>query len=95
MQSYGAGYPSQPHPHEGMPQVIQPTSPGPKGGPQLIQINREAAKGLGITQMIIGIICVILHVILLLRIKLSDFPNYVGYGIWGGALVSILWFAYI
>ena len=95
MQSYGAGYPSQPHPHEGMPQVIQPTSPGPKGGAQLIQINREAAKGLGITQMIIGIICVILNIVLLVITNEPVFPNYVGYGIWGGALVSILWFAYI
>ena len=88
MQNFGAGYPSQPHSYAGTPQVIQPIHLGHNGGAQLIQINREAAKGLGITQIIIGIICFILNIVLLGISEVLLFPSYVGYGIWGGILVS-------
>ena len=79
----------QPVPYSGSPQFIQPISPGFNGAPKPTHYNRNAAVGLGITQMIIGIICLIMNSILI-AYPIDVLP-YVGYGIWGGVLVSLLY----
>lgn len=86
MENYAAGYPPQLYPDT--TQVVNPGYHG-RGRHQAIQINRKAARGLGITQMTIGIICFILNIVLLGLNGGLFFPSYVGYGIWGGILFIV------
>ena len=49
----------------------------------------SALKGLGIVEMMIGIICIVSSSVLIIIFNNSSLTN-VGYGIWGGLLVSII-----
>lgn len=54
------------------------------------RFNKKTAKGLGITQIIIGIVCVLVNSVLIVfhsRVT-ADVSFILGYGIWCGALVS-------
>lgn len=81
-------YVVQPSPYSGMQQVIQPIYYGFIGSSQQTQYNRKAAMGMGITQMIIGVICLILNIVLMAFAKMF-FTSYIAYGIWGGILVGL------
>ena len=93
MQENRAGYPSQPLPYQGTPQFIQPTYPGFNGSPNPTQYNRKAAIGIGSTQMIIGVVCLVMDSVLIgLNIEFERAVSFIGYGIWGGALVGFILF---
>ena len=90
MQENRTGYPSQPMPYQGTPQFIQSTYPGFNGAPKPTQYNRKAAIGIGSTQMIIGVVCLVMNSVLIgLNIEFESAVSFIGYGIWGGALVGL------
>lgn len=74
-------------PYSGKPQFIGQINLGINGAVQQTKYNRKVALGLGITQMINGISCLIMNSVL---ISPNPFINLIACGIWGGMLVSNL-----
>ena len=92
MQENRSGYPSQPMPYQGPPQFIQATYPGFNRAPKPTQYNRKAAIGIGSTQMIIGVVCLVMNIILIdLNYRWRGNVSFIGYGIWGGILVGLFY----
>ena len=57
---------------------------------QPIQYNQKAALGLGITQMTLGILCIISNILMISVISKENLSKILFYGIWGGILVSFM-----
>lgn len=57
---------------------------------QPIKYDQKIAKGLGIAQKLIGIVCLTLNSVLVGADDTIHFPSLVCYGIWGGLLVSFV-----
>ena len=75
-------------------EVLHPTDQEPSGPLQYTNYNQKSAKGFGITQIIIGTVCTVLSSVLMGTNEDNIFPNSIGYGIWGGVLVGLVFFKY-
>ena len=72
-----------------IPPIHQLNHSGYSGFLQPLDYNKKASKFLGIAQITIGIVCIFFNS-LLFAVHVGNFkPFFIGYGIWGGALVSL------